>query len=325
MPAPALPRKLSIAKTGNRPPRRLLRLLDILFLARTDETWTAPRLSKRLKVSRRQIYNDIAILNQAGCRILGYPGGYRLSNPGLQMPITLRPSEILALLEPGRGADEERKTAREKLTEALPKPYRDLYRKLGHVAARPAISAAPERIHRKLEHAIANLQRVKITYRSHSDDDGRDRDVEPYGTYVKGTGWYLAGLCVRTGIIKTYRADRIANVVETGANFQRRPDFDLAQFTASPGVWTAAALDALIEVRRSHVAVLKSEAGAMAWIFEPRGRGGLLRIARGNLHETAWILARFGEGIKVLAPAALRDRLIRVARAILALNERVQG
>jgi predicted DNA-binding transcriptional regulator YafY len=145
---------------------------------------------------------------------------------------------------------------------------------------------------------------------------------------MKGTAWYLVAWCLRDGKYKTYRTDRISNVSLAGSQFQPRSDFRLAEFVEdSPGIWTPMALDARIEVLPSHVVALRSEACAQGYKFQPKGTGGLIEIARGNLDETAWWLARFGEGIRVLSPSRLRDRLLKIAQTILTLhsmNKRVQ-
>jgi predicted DNA-binding transcriptional regulator YafY len=64
-----------------------------------------------------------------------------------------------------------------------------------------------------------------------------------------------------------------------------------------------------------------SEARALGLPFRTRrGGGGFLEIPRGHLDEAAWWLARFGEGVRVVHPPELRERLVKVARRILELH-----
>lgn len=313
------------SRAGASPAGRLERLLELLFLVGGSERgggWTSKHLASHFGVSSRRIFHDLEFLRRLGVRLVNDGSGYRLHSPIRSLPVSLGPEEILALVRPDGGCREVRERAQGKLAQGLPEPLRSLISGGRRFRVLEAPSPAAGRIWRAVEEALAGRRLLRLFYRGHRDG-GRavERWVEPHTLFLKGTGWYLAAWCRARGAWRLFRLDR-AEEASVGGPFVERGGFDVEEYLSSDlGVWVGRALGAEVEVLPSHVEAVGSEAAAAGLPFRRRrGGGAVLEIPRGNLDEAAWWLARFGEGVRVIRPPELRERLVSLARRILGLH-----
>jgi predicted DNA-binding transcriptional regulator YafY len=215
-------------------PARLLRLLAMFT---TRATWNADELAGRLEITTRTLRRDVTRL-----RDLGYPiasttgryGGYELGAGGRLPPLLLDDDEAIAvsvaLRELSFDADptlgEAALSASTKLRQVLPEALRDRVDALGEVVigirqgrSRRAREGDGGRIELPNLIALAMCcrrgERVKFTYRDGSDRVS-ERRVEPHRLVSLGRRWYLVGFDLDRDDWRTYRVDRISELVATG-------------------------------------------------------------------------------------------------------------
>jgi predicted DNA-binding transcriptional regulator YafY len=215
-------------------PARLLRLLAMFT---TRATWNADELAGRLEITTRTLRRDVTRL-----RDLGYPiasttgryGGYELGAGGRLPPLLLDDDEAIAvsvaLRELSFDADptlgEAALSASTKLRQVLPEALRDRVDALGEVVvgirqgrSRRAREGDGGRIELPNLMALAMCcrrgERVKFTYRDGSDRVS-ERRVEPHRLVSLGRRWYLVGFDLDRDDWRTYRVDRISELVATG-------------------------------------------------------------------------------------------------------------
>jgi predicted DNA-binding transcriptional regulator YafY len=214
-------------------PARLLRLLAMFT---TRATWNADELAGRLEITTRTLRRDVTRL-----RDLGYPiasttgryGGYELGAGGRLPPLLLDDDEAIAvsvaLRELSFDADptlgEAALSASTKLRQVLPEALRDRVDALGEVVVgiRQGRSRRAREGDGRIE--LPNLmalamccrrgERVKFTYRDGSDRVS-ERRVEPHRLVSLGRRWYLVGFDLDRDDWRTYRVDRISELVATG-------------------------------------------------------------------------------------------------------------
>ncbi len=261
------------------------------------------------------------VLGQAGLRLVHDGKGYRMVGQTPSLPVTLRVPEILALLRPGGDDREDRDIAQGKLAEALPAPLKHIFRDPRRIRSSIVATPVPHTVWTCVDEGLSERRLLSIHYRGVTDMRWRDRRVEPHALFMKGTGWYLAAWCREVRDWRFFRMDRVARAATAGEGFEPRPGFDVEAYVKSDiGVWMGSALDAEVEVLPSHVEAVRSEALAWRLPFRRSARGAILEIPRGHVDEAAWWLARFGEGVRVLAPLELRKRLATLGRRMAELN-----
>jgi len=301
--------------------RRLLRLLDVLFVASSGRAWKLDELARRGGVSRRTVFKDLQLLNASGFRIASDRRGYRMLGGRVSMPVTLRPEEVLALLRPGSRDGALWKTAEAKLATVLPQPLQRLFLAGRGVRGSPAVTPTHAAVAGTVEGALAESRTLRFEYMGLKATGRREWQVEPHGLFMRGSAWYLVAWAAAREDYRLFRLDRVHDI-SVGSSFEPRVDFDLDQYlTEGWGGGKGGAIGARVEVLPSHVAALESEAGARGLVLRRESGRRVLEIPRGHVDELAWWLAQFGEGVRVLEPEPLRQRLRALAERILELNK----
>lgn len=168
-----------------------------------------------------------------------------------------------------------------------------------------------------LRGALLHGHRIRMRYRP-ANGTVREYLLEPCGL-LYGTRPYLLAVVPGKADAAVWRLDRIEHVEDTGEGFVPREGFDVATLSAqSFGVWREQPHDVVL---RFDPAAAKEAAG---WRFhasqvcEPQSDGTLvIRFRAGGLEEMANHLGSWGGTVEVLQPAALRQRLAEMGRALL--------
>lgn len=197
--------------------RRADRLFQLLQLVRGRRLSTAEFIARRLEVSVRTVYRDIAELQRQGVPLEGEAGvGYRLRAGFDLPPLMFTAGEAQALvaavrlaqprLDPGLAAHAE--TALSKVLSVLPAASRAAAERLA-VYAPPVAGDEPTR--RRLETLrIAAEARRKLRF-DYVDQHGAPstRTVRPLGSFYWGQVWTLAAWCETRRDFRNFRIDRI--------------------------------------------------------------------------------------------------------------------
>jgi predicted DNA-binding transcriptional regulator YafY len=218
--------------------RRADRLFQIVRLLRVRGFLTGQALADELGVSKRTVYRDIRDLERSGVPIRGEAGvGYRLERGFELPPLTFNEAEIEALVLGARIAgawgDGQRApaagTALQRLEAVLPEPLRRV------VATTPLF--APD-FHRRRElvaglpiirEAIGGRRRLRFAY-VRADGETSARTVRPFALYFWGKAWTLASWCETRGDYRSFRPDRMSEVVMLESTFDESDGPSLAGF-----------------------------------------------------------------------------------------------
>ncbi|MEO7268522.1 MAG: WYL domain-containing protein [Knoellia sp.] len=223
------------------PTARALRTLEVL---QNRPGVTAGELARRLGVTERATRRHIAILREAGIPVVstrGPHGGYTLGRGAALAPVVFTETEALSLVmavidshpsaASATGVDGEV----DDVGSALDKVVRALPRAAGREAAalREHACATPDRYPSRpdpattsaLVAASAGRRRVRITYGSESGKTWDDV-TDPWAVVVRHTRWYLLCRSHRADAVRTYRIDRIRDVVDLDESFTPPADLD---------------------------------------------------------------------------------------------------
>jgi predicted DNA-binding transcriptional regulator YafY len=213
------------------PTARALRALENL---QARPGISADRLADRLGVSERAARRYVATLREAGVPVeseRGPYGGYRLGR-GLRLPpLVFSATEALGLVMAALDGHHAAADTEDPVGSALGKILRVLPENVGRQASlmREHAATAPDRVAarpdpattRALVAAVAAQRRTRIGYRSAS---GRTHTflVDPWAVVVRYGRWYL--LCRAHHAdpaepVRTYRVDRVGEVVQTDEGF----------------------------------------------------------------------------------------------------------
>lgn len=221
--------------------RRADRLFQIIQLLRHRRLTTAAQLAERLEVSERTIYRDVGDLIRSGVPIDGEAGvGYRLGKDFELPPMMFSVDEIQALVLGARmvetwGDDALRLAAKnvlDKVEGVLPPKDR----RRVHDTALFALSfrvSDEVRAHMGALRQAADQRRVaQLQYIDQSGTE-TTRRIRPLGLYFWGTVWTLAAWCELREDFRTFRLDRVRQVVITDDGFEHESPVTLEDFVQS--------------------------------------------------------------------------------------------
>lgn len=303
----------------------VMRVLTVLEILQARERVTGTELARRMEVSRRTVQRYVARLQDLGIPVESRPGvggAYRL-RPGFRLPpLMFTDGEAFALALGLRalqhlGLDAlapATEGASAKLARVLPEAVRE---RIDDVDASVTLETGSwtvptdAAVVATLAGAIRAHRRVSLHYRSHRGAE-TERALEPYGLVHLDGRWYVVGHCLLRRALRTFRLDRVTNVVQEPTTFEAPEAFDARQYlvTSLPfvmeshriEVWLALPLE---RVRRSLAPWRVS--------LEAEGEGTRLRCTRDELEPFAATLLGLGCALEVRNPATLRQTFADLA------------
>jgi predicted DNA-binding transcriptional regulator YafY len=215
------------------------RLLSLLGLLQTRDTWTGAELAERLDVTGRTVRNDIDRLRELGYPVdaVRGPGGYYRLGVGAKLPPLLLDDEEAVAMAVGlhaasgiAGIEDTRARALTKLEHVLPHRLR---RQIA--AVREAMVSGPANTTSNVADpevdagllaavaaAIRDTEELRFDFRGF-DHRGERRRVEPYRLVSWQRRWYLVGRDPRDDSWSTYRLDWMTLRTPGGRRFAPNP------------------------------------------------------------------------------------------------------
>lgn len=313
------------------------RLLSILMLLQSHGRLTAPALARTLEVSTRTILRDIDQLSAAGVPVWGEPGrtgGFQLREGWSTTLTGLTEPESQALLLAGLpaaatdlGLGSAATSARLKMVASLPAEWRQQAERVG---ARLHIdpvdwyrsSETPEHL-RGLADAVWHSRRVAVRYESWRGTG--ERELEPLGLVMKAGTWYLVARTSGQDAVRTYRISAVQSLRLLPTRFRRPRQFDLAaHWQASIDRFETGLrqLQAVVSVSPRALGWLRNERhpfvpGAVPAGTAPRPGWTTVHLPVESIEQGARRLLSYGGEVEVLAPAALRQRILDELASVL--------
>ena len=316
---------------------RASRLVSLLLLLQNRGQLTAAEIARELEVSERTIHRDVEALAAAGVPIYaerGPHGGVRLVD-GYRTRLTgMTGDEAEALFLsglPGPAAELGLGTvitaARLKVLAAMPVELRARATRLverfyldaaGWFRQGESVPHLPA-----LAEAVWETRVVRVTY--DRGDEVAERLLEPLGLVLKAGTWYVVAR--RDGDVRTYRVARVRDAILLDERFERPAAFDLASYWLEASVAyerEVPRLDVTIRVDPAHLDELADHVGegsvaAAERLDEPDPDGWTrLRLRMTYPNEAPARLMGLGSHLEVLDPPAVRQRVVALARDVLA-------
>jgi predicted DNA-binding transcriptional regulator YafY len=314
------------------------RLLALLSLLQGRPRWSGPELADRLGVTVRTVRRDIDRLRRLGYPVhteVGVTGGYALGSGGRAMPpLMLDRGEAIAVAVCLRsvatdslaGGGEAAIRALGKLEQLLPPTLRRHVGALGSMTSRLGGGDSPvePELLVTLSRACRDSERLRARYR---DGRGRhsERTIDPHRLVQTPHRWYLVAHDRDRNAWRTFRVDRLLDVVATGhlVRLEHPPDpvpFVQQAITTAPyrhqaRVELAAPID---DVRP----LVPATAGALTPIDAERT---MLTTGADDLRVIVFHVLGLGVDFTVHDPPSLRDELAALGARLTAAAARSQA
>jgi predicted DNA-binding transcriptional regulator YafY len=307
-------------------------MLQLLSLLQTHRYWPGAELAGRLEVSDRTLRRDVERL-----RGLGYPvhaargaaGGYQLEAGAAMPPLLLDDEEAVAIvvgLQAAAGGmvegiEEISVRALSKVVQVMPARLRRRVDALASYSVPVVLSSqsGPSRpgidadVLATLAQACRDDERVGFDYRPR-DGDPMARLVEPHRLVTVGRRWYLVAWDLTRHDWRSFRLDRMSEVVTSGTRFRQRelPGGDAGEFVKR-GLRGGGPQRHHVSVRvHTDADAVRRQVGRWATVEAVTDRECRLRMEVDDLGWPMFALASLGVAFEIEGPPELVERTAAV-------------
>lgn len=216
--------------------RRADRLFQIVQIIRGRRLTTAAFLARRLEVSERTIYRDVADLQHQGVPLEGEAGvGYRLGAGFDLPPLMFTEPEASALVVAARMAQSwvdaalarDIESALGKILSVLPAAARVAAESTALYAPALVIDENTRNRLQLLREAVQSRSKLRMDYRDVVGASSQ-RTVRPLGCFYWGKVWTFSAWCELRNDFRGFRLDRIDAVEVLPERFRDEPGKTLA-------------------------------------------------------------------------------------------------
>jgi predicted DNA-binding transcriptional regulator YafY len=307
------------------------RVLRLLALLQRRPSWTSAELATELGVTDRSVRRDVERL-----RALGYPvqatagvgGGYRLGAGTRLPPLLLDDEEAIATAVSLRlasggtvaGAGEAALRALAKLDQVMPPRLRAEVRAV-HGATDTLVGRGVE-IDAELlvtfARACRDAVRVRFRYAGRTGEE-RERTVEPVRMVATSSRWYLMAWDVDREDWRTFRLDRMREVVATTWRFRAREHPDPVAYVQRSMTEAPYRYLARVRVHARPDQVRELVPPQVGRVEDDRDGWCVLVAGGEDLDWLAVHVTRLGYEAEVLEPPELREAAARLARRLMTM------
>lgn len=317
---------------------QLARLFRLVMILQSERHPNARSLADECEVSRRTVYRDLEVLEEAGIRVYYRPEkqGYQLEHGFFLPPTNLTETQAIALLVLGRqwnggeglGLSEAAREGALKVVLGLPPEIRD--RVLAatepfRAEKSPREAQADRRaVQQAVLESLHRQRQLRLWYRETSS---LGLDCTKFGLYrllLHERHWYMVGRSSVQRKVVVIGLPWVERALVTEDRYTIPPRFNLERFLAQAWGVEKSPIRYQVSVRFSAAAAPRvlDEVWHRGERRVERSDGGLdLHLIVDGLDEVLRWVQGFGDQIEVLCPPELRERLHEVATRIAQRHE----
>jgi predicted DNA-binding transcriptional regulator YafY len=306
------------------------RLITLIMLLQRQPNQTAAQLAQTLAVSVRTVQRYITMLDEIGIPVYaerGPYGGYALVRGYKMPPLIFTPEEAVAvslgtsLLEEiwGRLYQAGARGALAKLDNVLPDEQRrevawarQNILSIGTNWTDPNL-AMP--FVEQLRDAIYERRRVRMRYRGRSQPTPAPRELDPYKLVSRWGRQYCIGYCHQRQAIRTFRLDRIVELIVLNQTFADPVDFNLQAYLTSDPFFQPAIQ---VRLRFGPDAAVVAQDNRAYWksIEEQEDGAIVVTFEAADREAAAGMVLRVGFPATILEPVGLLELVRQQARTV---------
>lgn len=309
-------------------------MLAILWMLNSGGKITAKQISEKLEINIRTVYRYIDALCASGVPIIsdtGHNGGYHLLNSFIKAPLVFDVEEKKALFHAAAFAKEAGYPLSEVLDHAILKlKIHSNQEQEGlldrHVSELEVINHIEmpfiQPILEQLEWAIENECSIEIDYRTRTEEQPKNRIIDPYGIVYWKNKWYTVAFCHLRNQIRSFRVDRVLRTESTHTKFNRPKAFPTRDFFMKNLLPDLVDREGLVSLNIKGSSEALDEL-CMHWFLghhmkERTSNHAVFLFEEKSMHHyVPYILLPYGKSIQIVEPQSLKERLFMIASELM--------
>ena len=320
---------------------RISRVIQILTTLQAGKSYAVSDLSKMFGTSRRTIFRDLKELQAIGVpyRYDARTSGYMIEPEFFLPPIDLSLQEALGLLMLAHKARDQIQLpfknsvllAALKIENNLPAKIRRYCNKaLQNISTRASAqapvthSAGLDKTFAQLQQAIAKKREVNIRYHSLFEGAIINVGLCPYHLLYNNRAWYVLGRSSLHESVRTFKLNRIRELTTTERCFVDGENFDLYEYFGR--AWSMIPEGRIYNIKLRFLPKVANNVAEVQWhstqkVVRNSDGSATVEFRVDGLGEITWWILGYGDQVQVLAPKALRKKVLEVAKNMVKLNE----
>jgi proteasome accessory factor B len=310
---------------------RISRIVQILTILQAGESYAVGDLAKMFGTSRRTIFRDLKELEA-----IGVPyhydvklGGYTIEPEFFLPPIDLNLQEALSLLllvHKARGQiqlpfENSAALAALKIENNLPAKIRQYCNTaLRNISTRAGAQAPMKTLDKtfaQLQKAITKKRKVNIEYHSLFEGKVIDLCLCPYHLMYNRRAWYVLGHSSLHSSIRTFKLNRIRKLQISDKCFVMEKGFDLYEHLGR--AWSMIPEGRIYNVKLRFLPKVANNVAEVQWhgtqkVTRNSDGSATVEFRVDGLGEISWWILGYGDQVQILAPKALRNRVLETAK-----------
>ena len=316
---------------------RISRVVQLLTTLQSGENYAVDDLAKIFGTSRRTIFRDLKELQTVGVpyHYNAKASSYTIDPEFFLPPIDLNLQEALSLLLLVHKASSQIQLpfktsallAALKIENNLPPKIRQYCNtSLQNISTRvdpQAPMSLLDKVFAQLQEAIA--KKIKVSLRYHSFFEGQIIDVElcPYHLMYNRRAWYVLGFSDLHKSVRTFKLNRIKELKITEKFFEGGDSFDPYDFIGR--AWSMIPEGKIYNIKLRFLPMVANNVAEVQWhntqkVTHSSDGSATIEFRVDGLREITWWILGYGDQVQVLAPKALRNKVLETAKNMIKLN-----
>jgi len=321
---------------------RISRVIKLLTTLQAGKNYAVSDLSKMFGTSRRTIFRDLKELQSIGVPYCydAERGGYIIGPEFFLPPVNLNLQEALSLLLLAQKASNQIQLpfknsamfAALKIENNLPSGIRQYCNTALRNISTRAGAQAPirqlgglETTFARLQNAIAKKRKVNMRYHSLFESKIIELELCPYHLFYNQRAWYVLGHSGLHNSVRTFKLNRIKELQPTDKCFIGGESFDVQNYLGR--AWSMIPEGRIYNIKLRFLPKVANNVTEVQWhstqktTYNDDG-SAIVEFCVDGLGEITWWTLGYGDQVQVLAPRALRNKIMEVAKNMVKLNEK---
>jgi proteasome accessory factor B len=319
---------------------RIGRMIQLLTALQSGQSYGAKDLAEILKISRRMVFRDLGELRKIGvpCSFDNKARRYRIDPAFFLSAPSLDNQEALGLLLLAyKARDHIHFPFKDSALRAALKIESDLPER-----TKQFCSAALEKISIKTDpqerldlldqkftqilKAILNKQIVLIRYDSPLEQESVVTNLSPYHLMYNDRAWYALGKTELNKEVRVFKLNHIKELNILNKHFIDDETFDLSEHLGR--AWSMVPEGRLYNIKLRFLPEAARSVADVQWhstqtvTFQDDG-SAIIEFRVDGLKEITWWVLSYGDQVQILAPAALRQKVIKIAQNMVKQNKQL--
>lgn len=318
---------------------RVSRIVNILTSLQSGQKYSPVDLEKLLGVSRKTVFRDLKELQSIGVpyKYDAKSNSYSIDPKFFLPPIDFNLQEALSLL-----------MLVHKMRNHLPMPYKnsallaglkvennlpaDIRQYCQSSLAKVTVASDQhasmkllDNIYNIVQRAIRKKLMLQISYASLYEDADIDTVLRPYHLLYKKRAWYVIGHSSLHRSVRTFHLGRIRQAEAIDKRFADGDNFDINEYLGR--AWCLIPEGKLYDIKLKFSPLVARNVAEVQWHSTQQaqwsGNGSVTLTFRvDGLGEIGWWILGYGDQVQVVAPAALRKRVLEKAQNFIEIHKK---